>query len=59
MSRGDEDSSADASISKNLERKIQRKQKRFQHIISTDSGIICCDEPTKVSFGGCHYVLTN
>lgn len=34
--------------SKNHERKVQRKQKRLQHTISNDSGVICCDEPTRV-----------
>lgn len=34
--------------SKNHERKIQRKQKRLQHLITNDSGVICCDTPTKV-----------
>lgn len=35
--------------SKNHERKVQRKQKRLQHLITNDdSGAICCDTPTKV-----------
>lgn len=34
--------------SKNHERKIQRKQKRLQHLIANDSGVICCDTPTRV-----------
>lgn len=37
-------------ISKNHEKKIQRKQKRFQHMISNDACIVCCDNPTKVEF---------
>lgn len=37
-------------ISKNHEKKIQRKQKRFQHMISNDAGVVCCDQPTKVGF---------
>lgn len=35
-------------ISKNHEKKIQRKQRRFQHMITNDAGVICCDQPTKV-----------
>lgn len=36
--------------SKNLEKKIQRKQKRFQHMISNDAGVNCCDQPSRVGF---------
>lgn len=35
--------------SKNHARKVQRKQKRLQHMISNDSGVVCCDEPTRVT----------
>lgn len=35
--------------SKNHERKVQRKQKRLQHLIANDSDIICCDTPTRVN----------
>lgn len=35
-------------ISKTLEKKIQRKQKRFQHMIRNETGIECYDEPKKV-----------
>lgn len=45
----DEDNNKNG-CSKSHEKKIQRKQKRFQHMISKDSGVVCCDEPTQVSF---------
>lgn len=34
--------------SKNHERKVQRKQKRLQHLITNDSSAVCCDAPTQV-----------
>lgn len=34
--------------SKNHERKVLRKQKRLQHLITNDSGVVCCDMPTQV-----------
>lgn len=34
--------------SKNHEKKVQRKQKRFQQLILKDSGIKCCDQPSRV-----------
>lgn len=37
-------------FSKSREKKIQRKQKRLQHMIADDSGIFCCDQPTRVHF---------
>lgn len=36
-------------FSKNDEKKVRRKQKRSQHLINSDSGVNCCDEPTQVS----------
>lgn len=35
--------------SKNLEKKTQRKLKRLQYLISNDAGIVCSNDPTKVS----------
>lgn len=37
------------TLSKNREKKIQRKQKRLQHMISNDLGIECCDQPNRVN----------
>lgn len=48
LSPRENDKSTDL-ISKNHEKKIQRKQKRFQHMIANDAGIVCCDHPTKVN----------
>lgn len=36
------------TISKTLEKKIQRKKKRFQHMIRNETGIECYDIPKKV-----------
>lgn len=36
-------------VSKTEQKKIERKQKRCQHLVANDSGIRCSDEPTPVS----------
>lgn len=36
-------------LSKSREKRIQRKQKRLQHMITDDSGIECCDQPSRVN----------
>lgn len=44
------DAESDTDIlSKSREKKIQRKQKRLQHMITDDSGIECCDQPSRVN----------
>lgn len=40
----------DGIFSKNQEKKIQKKQKRFQHMIRNETGIICSDSPKQVNF---------
>lgn len=50
MTRIESDDNESAQFSRNVEKKIQRKQKRFQHMIANDAGVVCCDEPTRVSF---------
>lgn len=45
-----EDEKMTDAISKNHEKKIQRKQRRFQHMIANDAGVVCCNQPTKVGF---------
>lgn len=52
----DEDNNKNV-CSKSQEKKIQRKQKRFQHMISKDSGVVCCDETTQVSLLIKHNVI--
>lgn len=42
-------------LSKNREKKLQRKQKRIQHLITKDCGVICCDEPTQVALTNFEY----
>lgn len=37
-----------SGLSKTLEKKIRRKQIRFQHMIKNDTGIDCFDTPKKV-----------
>lgn len=49
MDSGSQNSRNDG-FSKTLEKKIQRKQKRLQHMISKETGIECYDIPKKVQF---------
>lgn len=47
MGSGSQNSRNDG-FSKTLEKKIQRKQKRLQHMITNETGIECYDIPKKV-----------
>lgn len=44
----DDETNADG-LSKSREKKIQRKQKRLQHMIADDTSIECCDQPNRVN----------
>lgn len=45
----DDETNADG-LSKSREKKIQRKQKRLQHMIADDTGIECCDQANRVNW---------